>query len=274
MRSIIIVLNKSNLKEKIKKKSIFQSNLAKIARFDKGSLRYLWIFIFMSLHKDSETFMKKKEIQTQHNLNSDHHHTILLACREGNLTIIQSLLTLPTFDPSSHNNLAIRTACCNGHALIVSLLLTDPRVNSGACENEALRLACSNGHIEVVRLLLKDLNCDPTSNDNKALRVSAYTKNYDIHVLLLSDPRITPSLWKRYSYFIEILLYCILQYMCHTIELGSAFFIVALMYLMIRNTTKRVGGMSPYSIFNTNYETMNGTLTGNQLDDELRRKMY
>ncbi len=59
-------------------------------------------------------------------------------------------------------------------------------------------------------------------------------------------------------------------------ELGVPAFILLCIYWMLRNTSKdgKKEGLSAYSVFNKNQESIHGTTSAKQFEDELYRKMY
>jgi hypothetical protein len=61
---------------------------------------------------------------------------------------------LCAFDPSLHNNKAIRWAAQYGKHCIVRKLLQDPRVDPSAESDYAIRWASANGHTETVKVSL------------------------------------------------------------------------------------------------------------------------
>jgi drug/metabolite transporter (DMT)-like permease len=74
---------------------------------------------------------------------------------------------------------------------------------------------------------------------------------------------------------LEIGIYIILQLFSFYIEIGSPFFVLALIYVMFRNTADRgENTKSAYSVFNKNVDRIGGSLTSDQIDGEIRRKMY
>lgn len=91
-----------------------------------------------------------------------------------------------------------------------------------------------------------------------------------------SKPVLSDNPEHNHSGFVfELLIYVILQLACYYIELGSAFFIIALLYAMFRNTGKRRdGSKSAYSVFNKDASRIGGSLTSDQIEGELLRKMY
>jgi Uncharacterized conserved domain (SAYSvFN) len=82
------------------------------------------------------------------------------------------------------------------------------------------------------------------------------------------------SLIPEFTIF-ELAAYAILQYLFYYIELGSVFFIIALFYFMLRNTKQRnKESKSAYSVFNANQDRIGGSLTSDQIEGEIMRKMY
>jgi ankyrin repeat protein len=199
--------------------------------------------------------------------------TLTTASKSGNTELLLLLLKDGRFDPSVSENEPLRMACLNGHVDCVSLLLSDSRTNPGARESEALRNACSNGHESIAVKLLAHPKCNPAACGNRALRTASYTRHKDIVALLLKDERVNPPRVSTRT-LIELAVYVVLQCISYMLDLGSVFFMCAIGYVMFRNTGARDGGLSAYSVFNRNQERMEGTLTGEDIDGELRRKMY
>lgn len=73
----------------------------------------------------------------------------------------------------------------------------------------------------------------------------------------------------------EIGAYLVFQFLAIYMELGVPFMITALLYAMFRNTSTRdEGDVSAYSVFNKNARRIGGSLTSEQIDGEITRKMY
>jgi hypothetical protein len=80
---------------------------------------------------------------------------------------------------------------------------------------------------------------------------------------------------KLLSPMLEIGIYIGLQLFFCYIEIGSPFLVLALIYAMFRNTGHRdQNSKSAYSVFNKNVDRIGGSLTSDQIDGEIRRKMY
>jgi ankyrin repeat protein len=115
------------------------------------------------------------------------------AAENGEVEMVQHLLSNDLVDPSDDENIAIRWASKNGHIEVVKLLLNDKRVDPSDNKNLAIRWASYNGHIEVVKLLLSDERVDPSADDNCAIQKASNKGHIEVVRLLLSDERVDPS---------------------------------------------------------------------------------
>lgn len=79
-----------------------------------------------------------------------------IACKYGNINIIQYLSSLKNFNYVLHNYIeGFKNAVSGGHVDVVELLLNiEPDIPIEDNQNWALRLAVSNGNLELVKLLL------------------------------------------------------------------------------------------------------------------------
>jgi len=81
--------------------------------------------------------------------------------------------------------------------------------------------------------------------------------------------------WSRIDYaifFVKFLVWACIQMIFVKIEFGAVFFIVSCILFMTSNLGKRKSGeASAYSVFNENCEALDGTFSGQQFDQQLRR---
>ena len=72
----------------------------------------------------------------------------------------------------------------------------------------------------------------------------------------------------------RLLVYAVIVLISLYLDLGVPVFMFLFLSLMLLNTSKRTSGLSAYSVFNKNLETMEGTTSADQIEKELYRKMY
>ena len=80
-------------------------------------------------------------------------------------------------------------------------------------------------------------------------------------------------LYPRLRTFLRVVLWCCCFGFFVQIGFGSVFFVLSLFYLMytsMRSDTRRPWEPSAYSVFNENCEAIDGTLSGEQFDKELK----
>eukprot|EP00117_Sycon_ciliatum_P034334 scpid5744/ scgid26228/ SAYSvFN domain-containing protein 1 len=73
---------------------------------------------------------------------------------------------------------------------------------------------------------------------------------------------------------LKALLWLLLFAIFVRIEFGTAFFVLSLFYIPYAGTgsdERRKGQPSAYSVFNKDCQSIDGTLTGDQFDKEIRR---
>jgi hypothetical protein len=156
----------------------------------------------------------------------DDNEALVLACRHGQLTVVERLLRDPRLDladndvmerclenavtgnhlsvirlllkggrviPRAKRSLHLASVC--GYVNIVELLLTvcDPR----SWNSFSLTEAVLNGHLEVVKLLVSDPRIDPAVNNNLALQQAAFRGHTEIVRFLVADERVDPSQYKN-----------------------------------------------------------------------------
>ena len=76
------------------------------------------------------------------------------------------------------------------------------------------------------------------------------------------------------AWALKALLWMLLLTIFVRLEFGTVFFIVSLFYIFYAGTSsesRSSGAPSAYSVFNKNCENIQGSLTGEQFDAELRR---
>ncbi len=143
-------------------------------------------------------------ISFQRTISKSEKETIFFeGCEKGWFHFINKFLTQDTtFDPSFHDNLAIRYACMygssdiaveNGKIEVVKLLLQDKRVDPSANHNHAIRWAIEKGFSDVVEILLQDNRVNPSDFGNAAIRETSENGFFDLVKLLLKDKRVDPS---------------------------------------------------------------------------------
>lgn len=74
------------------------------------------------------------------------------------------------------------------------------------------------------------------------------------------------SLWK------SVLWVCLWGFFVE-IEFGTVFFIISILYVVYRtlgDSPRKPGELSAYSVFNEGFKAIDGTLTGEQFDREIR----
>jgi ankyrin repeat protein len=86
------------------------------------------------------------------------------------------------FNVSYNSNFPFRYACGNGNLKVVELLLSYHATDPSDKDNHAIRLASENGHFEVVKLLLSH-GVDPSSKNNYAIEHAF--ENDHVHVVNL-----------------------------------------------------------------------------------------
>jgi len=120
----------------------------------------------MNFEKIQE-LLNKGDIITLCKPNHNNHTPLYIACLEGNLKIVQLLVSIKEIVelcgniPDNDEELTpLMIACYNGHLEVVELLLSHDLILEGAinkvdfCGCTSLIRACWSGHIEIVRLLL------------------------------------------------------------------------------------------------------------------------
>ena len=81
------------------------------------------------------------------------------------------------------------------------------------------------------------------------------------------------ALYPRLRIFLTIVLWCCCFGFFVQVGFGSVFFVLSLFYFMyksMRSDTRRPWEPSAYSVFNEYCEAIDGTLTGEQFDKELK----
>lgn len=73
--------------------------------------------------------------------------------------------------------------------------------------------------------------------------------------------------------FLKVILWFILWGLFIELEFGAVYFVISSLYIIYANTRtgpKADGSLSAYSVFNPNYERLEGTFTSEQFEKELR----
>ncbi|XP_013775459.1 uncharacterized protein LOC106460314 [Limulus polyphemus] len=71
----------------------------------------------------------------------------------------------------------------------------------------------------------------------------------------------------------KVFFWLLLWFLFIVLEFGAVFFVFSIFYFMYRNfrkTTRKPGELSAYSVFNPNYEAIQGTLKAEQFERELK----
>ena len=122
---------------------------------------------------------------------ANNNEAIIVACKNGNIEVVEKLLNDHRVNPGDRNNLSIIMACINGHTQIVEMLLKDKRVDPSDRNNRSILWACVNGHIQIVEMLLKDPRVDASVDDNTII-LGANKHHYKKLVrMLLFDKKVT-----------------------------------------------------------------------------------
>ena len=72
---------------------------------------------------------------------------------------------------------------------------------------------------------------------------------------------------------LKILLWCTLQALFNEIEFGVAFFVASCLFFIVwslKGSRRNPSQLSAYSVFNKDFEQLQGTLTAEQFDREIR----
>ena len=86
-----------------------------------------------------------------------------------------------------------------------------------------------------------------------------------------SRPKRSGTNWIVFS--LKCLLWCLLQWFFVEIEFGIAFFIASCLYFIYASlvgSRRKPSELSAYSVFNKNFERIEGTLTAEQFEREIR----
>jgi ankyrin repeat protein len=112
---------------------------------------------------------------------------IHLACEEGDIFSVATILADKRFDTFSTKSTALLLACKNGHKAVVKLLLEDGRTTP---EKSHLFIAADNGHFETFDVLMKDSRIRSTNLSPATLWRACRGGNINIVSNLLKDPRV------------------------------------------------------------------------------------
>ncbi|GFT56913.1 SAYSvFN domain-containing protein 1 [Nephila pilipes] len=72
---------------------------------------------------------------------------------------------------------------------------------------------------------------------------------------------------------LKVVLWCLLMALFVMLEFGAVFFIISMFYFMFTNfrkTEKAPNELSAYSVFNPHCESIKGTLTAQQFENEIK----
>eukprot|EP00045_Choanoeca_perplexa_P015075 m.182290 g.182290 ORF g.182290 m.182290 type:complete len:140 (-) comp16883_c0_seq1:3058-3477(-) len=81
----------------------------------------------------------------------------------------------------------------------------------------------------------------------------------------------------KLDYALYATIYITLQLLFNYLELGAAFFCVAgcvFMYIFTSEGQRRPGELSPYSVFNKDFQAIQGTFDAAKMEREMRYGMY
>ncbi|KAJ3069002.1 hypothetical protein HDU98_007907 [Podochytrium sp. JEL0797] len=127
------------------------------------------------------------------NPSAQDNRAIVSAVQSGHISCVARLLQDPRVDPSPRQDMCFRIACDRGDTEMVHLLLADPRVSPQVQQNISFLRACERGWVEIVRTLLRDPRVDPGARSNSAIRKAARCGHTQIVELLLENDRVDPS---------------------------------------------------------------------------------
>ena len=132
-----------------------------------------------------------------------------------------------------------------------------------------LPLQCPYIHEDVDQLEDKD---DASEDDSKRSKLKSDKKSCTQHTEE-ADPAPTSKSWPWYITALCTLLWLLLWGFFISVEFGSVYFLLsafAFIVLSLRGSRRRIGELSAYSVFNENCESIDGTLTAEQFERELR----
>eukprot|EP01134_Creolimax_fragrantissima_P004246 CFRG4246T1 len=111
-----------------------------------------------------------------------------------------------------------------------------------------------------------------------SLRPSREWSPHTVEVIQTRMPRVisAPILWLAPISYLKFLCWLFLLGFFAEKEFGSVFVLFTGFYLVFSNfgRKRKKDELSPYSVFNENFETMEGSLTTEQIEGEIMRKMY
>lgn len=127
--------------------------------------------------------------------------------------IVKVFLSLPTFDPSGHNNIVFLTACKHLRYQTVTLLLQDKRVDPREPDNTPIKVACEQGYHMLLEVLLGDPRIQNDDATYRSLMLYLHNVNYTpviIRERLITWRRVMKSHQTQAKFELEAdrLLYC------------------------------------------------------------------
>ncbi|KAJ3000905.1 hypothetical protein HDV02_002368 [Globomyces sp. JEL0801] len=137
-------------------------------------------------------------VQTMLNIPSvdpslNNQFAVRIAAQDGYPECLELLLTDSRVDPAVDNNFPVCLASQNGHLKCLEILLKDSRVDASDDDNYSIKFAASNGHTECVKILLACVKVDPTVDDNYPVCFAAEQGHMNALKALLDDPRVDPN---------------------------------------------------------------------------------
>ena len=122
--------------------------------------------------------------------------TFMEIIKSGNIENIKYMIE-NGIDPSSDDNNAIKQACCDGQLHVVNLLLSYEKVDPTTESNTAFRLAVRNDHYRIVEILISK-NVNPADENNYAIKYASKQGYYQLVDILLLDSRVCPDIDNNY----------------------------------------------------------------------------
>ena len=110
-------------------------------------------------------------------------------------------------------------------------------------------------------------------NDTVSKSCTNESKRNELDGRTTKDSSEYEALYPRLKTFLKVVLWCCCFGFFIQIGFGSVFFVLSLFYFMyvsMKSGTRRSWEPSAYSVFNENCEAIEGTLSGEQFDKELK----
>ena len=122
----------------------------------------------------------------------------LEAIRSGNLTRIEDILQIHSFNPAFNYNEAIINASLYGQLGIVQRLLQE-RDRGVDPSDLPIQVASFKGHLAIVERLLQEPDVDPSAEDNYPIRFASVSGHLDVVERLLQEQIVDPSARDNYA---------------------------------------------------------------------------